>query len=111
MKVKDSMHHDPFSAVTGPKVTGIESFACSKDIVIPIKEFMIADNNTYDCHEEQIGIIFEIQINKSFSVQKLGYLPEKFGCIVDSPTIGPVCKKIRRFKIFYFFKELKTNFD
>ena len=71
-------------------------FACDKGYCNLVQMFTTNENNTYDCYEESINIIFIIKIN-NVSVNTSGYIsPQSRGFVEKNKFTSNICKKIRK---------------
>jgi len=71
--------------------------ACEKNYCHLVQTFKTNENNTYDCHEESIHILFDIKIN-NVTVNTFGYISEQSrGFIEKNRFFSNDCRKIRKY--------------
>jgi hypothetical protein len=70
---------------------------CGDETCQIIKKYSIAENNTFNCFDENIMIIFELLVQNKTKIQYNGYLqPNHDKLVVDKQAKSEVCRKIKR---------------
>ena len=62
-----------------------------------IKKYSVAENNTLDCFDENLMIVFEIIASNRSKVTYNGFLQPNNKFVFDKQTKSEYCKKIKRF--------------
>jgi hypothetical protein len=78
---------------------------CGDDSCHIIKKYTIAENNTFNCFEENLFIIFDLSSNNKTKLSYSGFLqPNNEKILVDKHTKSESCRKIKRFGHKNFYK-------
>jgi hypothetical protein len=83
-------------------ITHSSLIVCGEDTCQIIKKYTIAENNTFDCFDENLLISFELVASNRSKITYNGFLMPNTKILVDKQIRTEFCKKIRRFIIFYF---------
>ena len=75
------------------KVTEASAIICGNYTCEKITEYILASNNTFNCHEEYLGILVTFGPNK---YQKYAFLKKEYGFISEEQHLSEKCPKIKR---------------
>ena len=70
-------------------------FHCAPNEIIPIYDFTLASNNSYDCHEERLKIYYSVE-HDSVHKNITGYIGIDHGCIQKTQKTNENCRTIQR---------------
>ena len=88
-------------------ITHSSLIVCGEDTCQIIKKYTIAENNTFDCFDENLLISFELVANNRSKITYNGFLMPNTKIVVDKQIRTEFCKKIRRFIIL--FSQFQNN--
>ena len=75
------------------KVTDASAIICGNYTCEKISEYLLASNNTFNCHEEYLGIMVTFGPNKH---QKYAFLKREYGFISEEQRLSEKCPRIKR---------------
>jgi hypothetical protein len=93
----------------GNEITGSKLIICDDDNknCEAIEKFRVAENNTFNCFENEIQILFDLE-----KVEVSGFLSDGLSHILKHKSeITSICKKLKRYNIFLIENCILLIFD
>ena len=95
-KICETTQSDKKILVENSKIIACDSTHCQI-----VKSFMTSENNSFGCHEENILITFQVNIDNE-TVNSFGYLTQGGRGFVETKQFSSnVCKKIKKWASFF----------